>query len=231
MDDKKNLEKAVYGLLMDDDLLKRYSNIVETYNQAIASNPDMKEEAKKKYKENAKNLINQEKQRIREEASEIIEDYKESKQFKFPEKPDPTLKNDKILQETKRNTEIVLLREEIKATEDPKELVNLAREYEEDGLMGPDVDRLIKSELRKRGETSYIERLENSRKPDLSGIEGIKSAVNLMTNENSFTVVNPTADDGIKPEYRNIDKDLKKGNTPTKGSYKRDILQEIKGGE
>jgi len=221
------IDKQIYDLL-DDNYLKKYSDIVTTYYEAIGSNNELKDEAKKKYRDNAKELIHNLVSSKREKAQEIIENERGKGEFKFPDYPEPEDKEDKILNETKRSTALSIIKEEIKATDSPQELIDIARSYENEELLARDVDRLVKANLKRLGEERSIERLEAERKPDQSKINGAESLMKMLTNNRHFAVIEQ-ADDGIKPQFRKPEKDLMEGKAPGNGNYDPKIYKAIKG--
>ena len=223
------LEKAIYGLF-DDDYLKEYSNIVETYHNNIAQSERFTPEFKKKAKQTAVKLINELQEDTKEQAMDILEDFEESKEFSLPDRPKPSSRQEELIQATNRNIELQLIRDEMSVSSE-RELLDMLEGFEDNELLAKDVDSLVRNELKRRDKESYIAEIERRRKPDYSNISQLKSTVSLLTNNGHFSVIEKT-DGGINPEYRNIERDLQSGETPTQATTKNDILIKLnKGGE
>jgi hypothetical protein len=227
----ESLDNKIYDLFDDEVYLKRYSDIVASY-QEIENNADMTREAKDRYKRNAKQLITDLKREKKEKAEELIEEAKNAASFKFPEPPAAEDSQEELLHEIKKSNQISLIREEISSASSTKELIDLARKYEEDPLLAQDVDRLVKAKFKREGEEQAINRLNIERQPNRKAIEKSKHLVNFLTSGDKITEIKKKENGEYDFNWRSADKDLKKGETPNNlGKYKADISKAIKGGE
>ena len=227
----KNIEHKIYELFNDEDFLKEYSNIIASY-QPIENNQDLKREAKDKYKRNAKQLIGKLQRKKKEKAEEIIEKAKEEAAFSFPDPPGAKNTEEELLNEIKKSNQLSLIKGEIHSTDNVKELIDIAREYEENPLVGKEVDRLVKAKFKREGHNGAIKQLDMERQPTRQSIEQNKNLVNFLTSSNNIVNVNKAENGDYEFNWRDIEKDLKNGDTPNDyGMYKSEIDNIIKGGE
>lgn len=226
-----SLNQEIYEIFNDDDYLKKYSDIVASY-QEIENNSDMKREAKDRYKRNAKQLIADLKREKKEKAEELIEKAKNAAVFEFPEPPAAKNSQEELLHEIKKSNQLSLIREEINSASSTKELIDLARKYEEDPLLAQDVDRLVKAKFKREDNEQAINRLNAERQPNKKAIEKSKHLVTFLTSGDKITEIKKKENGEYDFNWRSADNDLKKGETPNNlGKYKADISKAIKGGE
>ena len=220
------IKEKIYNVYDDENYKEKYSKIINSYHR-IKEDSRFNDEFKKEAKEKAKDMIKDLQQKKTEKVNSIIEDFEEDQEFKFPEQPEFDDKEDELLYATKKNTQLSILREEIKSSS-PKELVDMVQEYEEDPTLAREVDRLVRAELKQRGESSKIDLIENSRNTSQPEINQAKSLKKTFSSGELIPVKeNEEAD---APGFRNIERDLEKGTAPIDG-VDSSIINNLKGVE
>jgi len=196
------MKEEIYSLF-DDDYYNKVKEIIKKFRQRTWNNTELTDEAKNKRLEQAKGQIKALQDGVKEKALNKLQEARESKEFKLPSMDKKTQQ-----QEIERMNELNLIQSDIEAADSEKELIDIARSYEDNELLAKDVDRLVKNKFKQEGNKGAIIRLEGERNPDLSEIKRLEFTAEMLTNNKVIPIV-VEEDQKYQFSYRNVNDLLK----------------------